>query len=137
MRARVWLAGLHEGDVLEAALHLGPLAALGGVGTRQVVFERQMLQRQQEYGKARALPGLRQLLQQVRVGVAAVADRLQVLAELVDHEQQGASSARQRAISTRADGEGPVRLGSSDSASSRAPLSVAAARNPLLEGISP
>ena len=47
-----------------------------------------MLQRQQEDGQPRPLTGLGKLLQQVGVGVAAVADGLQVLAELVDHHQQ-------------------------------------------------
>ena len=47
-----------------------------------------MLQGQKEDGQSRPLPGLGKLLQQIGVGVAAVADGLQVLAELVDHHQQ-------------------------------------------------
>ena len=79
---------LHEGHILESTLDLGPLAALGAVHSDQVILEGEMLQGQQEDGQPRPLPGLGKLLQQVGVGVAAVADGLQVLAELVDHHQQ-------------------------------------------------
>ena len=79
---------LDIGDVLEAALHLGPFAALWAVGARQVVLEGQVLQRQGEDGRARSLAGLGELLQQVWVGVAAVSDRFEVLAELVDDQEQ-------------------------------------------------
>ena len=57
------LAGrLDEGDVLEATLHLGPLAALVAASPRQVIFERQVLKCQHEYGKARTLARLSELL---------------------------------------------------------------------------
>ena len=81
-------------------------------------------------GRTRALAGLCELLQQVWVGVAAVSDRFEVLAELVDDQEQ-------RAISMRAAGEGPVRRGSSVAASDRAPLRVLAAGNALAAGILP
>ena len=76
------------GDVLEAALHLGPFATLWTVGAGQIVLERQVLQRQQEDGQARALPRLRKLLQQIGIGIAAASNRFEVLAELVDNQQK-------------------------------------------------
>ena len=79
---------LDIGNVLKAALHLGPLASLRAVGASQIVLEGQVLQRQGEDGRARALAGLGELLEQVRVGVAAFSDRFEILAELVDDQQQ-------------------------------------------------
>ena len=53
-----------------------------------MVLEREMLHRHQEDGQPGALTRLGQLLQEVRVVVAAVASGLEVLAELVENQQQ-------------------------------------------------
>ena len=79
---------VHERHVLETALHLGPLAALHAVCACQAVLEREVLKRDHEDGQPRSLPGLGELLQQVGIRVAAVTDRFEVLAELVDDQQQ-------------------------------------------------
>ena len=80
---------LRERNILETALHFGPLPPLRVIGPRQVILKRQMLQREDENGQTRTLARLRQLLQQVRIGFAAVPDGLQVFAELIDDQQQG------------------------------------------------
>ena len=79
---------LDIGDVLEAPLHLRPLAPPGAVGTGKVILEREMLQRQQEDRQPGPLPGLGELLQEVGVVVGAVASGLEVLAELVENQKE-------------------------------------------------
>ena len=88
------LRGLHEGDCLKAALHLGPLVLQLFVHAVGVHVEGLMLQHEQH--EVRATPhisALSQLLQKVgaaHVAGAFVGLELQELAEFVDHEQQAA-----------------------------------------------
>ncbi len=86
-----------EGDVLEPALDLCPFLGLDGAGSRCVVGERQVLEREDEQWQARAACSLLcQHLEQedVAVGVSGVAGRgevLECLAELVEDQQDGGS----------------------------------------------
>ncbi len=53
-----------------------------------MILEREVLQRQQEDGQPGRLPGLGELLQEVGVVVGAVVGGLEVLAELVENQEE-------------------------------------------------
>ena len=69
-----------------------------------MILERQVLQGQQEDRQPGPLPGFRELLQQVGVTVGAVAGRFEVLAELVEDQQE-------RSVRGQAAGDGDERRG--------------------------
>ena len=87
------LAGLggcvDEHDVFEAALDLGPLALLGGVGGRGVVAECKVLHRDKHNRRAAfGLGRLGEELKQVEIRVRTLLRRFKVLAKLIDDEQE-------------------------------------------------